>query len=70
VERRVLSDDEIMAVVFELARRGAEPIYATDIRVAINEIIDELPLSADTDRVRRSLEAAGWEVIDDFPTPG
>jgi uncharacterized protein DUF3349 len=67
--RRRLSDDEIVGVVFELARRGAKPIDATEIRVAINEMTDEMPSPADTDRVRRRLESAGWQVIDDFRTP-
>ena len=49
-QHRRLSDDAIVGVVFELARRGAEPIDATDIRVAISEFIDEMPSPADTDR--------------------
>ncbi len=32
----MMSDDEIVAVAFELARHGAKPIEETDIRVAIN----------------------------------
>jgi len=67
--RRRLSDDETVAVAFELARHGAKPIDETDIRVAINELTDEMPSPADTDRVRRRLEAAGWQVIDDRRTP-
>jgi Protein of unknown function (DUF3349) len=68
-QQRRSSDDEIVAVAFELARHGAMPIDGTDIRVAINEITDEMPSPADTDRVRRRLESAGWQVIDDFRTP-
>jgi hypothetical protein len=66
---REVAGNEIVGVVFELARRGAEPIDKTDIRVAINEITDEMPSPADTDRVQRRLESAGWQVIDDFRTP-
>ena len=65
---QALSEDEIVGVVFELARRGAKPIDVTDIRVAISEITDEMPSPADTDRVRRRLESAGWQVIDDIRT--
>ena len=67
--RRRLSDDEVAAVARELARQGTMPIDGTDIRVAVNKITDEMPSPADTDRVRRRLESAGWQVIDDFRTP-
>jgi hypothetical protein len=67
--QRRLSDDEIVEVAFELARRGAKPIDGTDIHVAISAITDEMPSPADTDRVRLRLESAGWQVIDDFRTP-
>ena len=69
-QQRRLSDDAIIGVAFELARRGAKPIDGTDIRVVINEITDEMPSPADTDRVRRRLESAGWQVIDDFDVAG
>lgn len=59
--RRRLSDDEGAAVASELARHGTMPIDGTDIRVAINKIRDEMPSPADTVRVRRQLEAAGWQ---------
>jgi hypothetical protein len=65
LQQRRLSDDEIVGIAFELGRRGAKPIGATEIRVVINEITDEMPSPADTDRVRRRLESAGWQVIDD-----
>jgi Protein of unknown function (DUF3349) len=68
--RRRLSDDEVAAVASELARHGTMPIDGTDIRVAINKITDEMPSPADTDRVRRRLEAAGWQVSNDFDTAG
>jgi hypothetical protein len=45
-------------------------IDGTDIRVAISKITDEMPSPADTDRVRRRLETAGWQVSDDFDTAG
>ena len=66
--QRGLSDDEVVAVAFELARRGAEPVGLTDIRVAINAMTDEMPSPADTDRVSWRLESAGWEVTNDFRT--
>ena len=68
--RRRLSDDEVAAVARELARQGTMPIDGTDIRVAVNKITDEMPSPADTDRVRRRLAAAGWQVSDDFDTAG
>jgi hypothetical protein len=68
--RRRLSDDEVVAVASELVRHGTMPIDGTDIRVAINKITDEMPSPADTDRVRRRLEAAGGQVSDDFDTTG
>ena len=70
MKRRVLSDDEIVGVVFELARRGAEPIDGTDFRVAISEFTGEMPSPTDTDRVRPRLEEAGWQVIDDLRRRG
>jgi hypothetical protein len=66
--QRRLSDDEVVVVASELARHGTMSIDGTDIRVAINKITDETPTPADTDRVRRRLEAAGWLVSDDFDT--
>jgi uncharacterized protein DUF3349 len=66
VLQRGLSNGEVVAVAFELARRGADPVGLTDIRVAINAMTDEMPSPADTDRVRWRLESAGWEVTNDF----
>jgi Protein of unknown function (DUF3349) len=68
--QRRLSDDEVVAVASELAAHGTMPIDGTDIRVAISKITDEMPSPADTDRVKRRLEAAGWQVSDDFDTAG
>jgi hypothetical protein len=68
--QRRLSDEEVVAVASELARHGTILIDGTDIRVAINKITDEMPSPTDTDRVRRRLEAAGWQVSDDFDAAG
>jgi Protein of unknown function (DUF3349) len=68
--RRRLSDDEVAAVATQLAAHWEINIDAADIGVAINKITDEMPSPADTDRVRRRLEAAGWQVSDDFDTAG
>jgi hypothetical protein len=55
-------------MAIQLARRGELNIDGTDIRLAINKITDEMRSPADMDRVRRRLEAAGWQVSDDFDT--
>jgi hypothetical protein len=67
--RRRLSDDEVLDVATELAASGRLPIDATDIRVAITRLTDELPTPADIDRVKGRLSAAGWTVNDQFDRP-
>jgi hypothetical protein len=62
---RRLSDDEVAAVASQLAARGELNIDAADIGAAITRITDELPSSADLDRVQRRLEAIGWPVDPD-----
>jgi phosphate transport system protein len=53
--RRRLSDDEVTAVARALAGRGELNIETADIGAAITRITDELPSSADVDRVKHSL---------------
>jgi phosphate transport system protein len=53
--RRRLSDDEVSAVAAALAGAGEPNIETVDIGAAITRITDELPSSADVDRVMRRL---------------
>jgi Protein of unknown function (DUF3349) len=62
--RRRLSDDEVLAVATELMCTGQTQIEATDVRVAITKLTDDLPSSEDAERVRQRLVAAGWPVTD------
>ena len=67
--RRRLSDEEVVAVASKLGAEGDLPVEATDIRVAITKITDEMPSLEDIDRVKRRLQAAGWPVTDEFAPP-
>ena len=67
--RRRLSDDEVLAVATELISAGGAPAQATDVRVAITKLTDELPSLQDTERVKRRLAAVGWPVKDPFGSP-
>jgi hypothetical protein len=58
--RRRLSDDEVAEVAAQLAARGEIAIDDADIGAAITRITDELPSSADLERVQRRLDAIGW----------
>jgi hypothetical protein len=60
--RRRLSDDEVVAVAAELAGHGQLPIDATDIRVAIIKITDEMPWSDAVERVTASSSYLGMVV--------
>lgn len=62
--QRRLSDGEVHAVASGLAATGELPVDATNIRVAITRVTDEMPSQADTDRVKQRLAAAGWPVSD------
>jgi phosphate transport system protein len=53
--RRRLSDDEVAAVAKALAGRSEFNIETADIGAAITQITDELPSSADVDRVQHRL---------------
>jgi len=64
--RRRLSDDEVVAVASEIIGHGTNPVDATDLRVAITKITDEIPSSEDTERVKQRLAAVGWPVSDEF----
>ncbi|MFZ2510198.1 MAG: DUF3349 domain-containing protein [Gordonia sp. (in: high G+C Gram-positive bacteria)] len=66
--RRQLSVDEIseVATALSVAAHSDEIIDRIDAGVAISRITDEPPLPADVNRVRTTLEKAGWP-FDDQP---
>lgn len=66
--RRRLSDDEVVAVAAQVISRGNRPVDATDVRVAITKLTDEMPSPEDTDRVKQRLAVVGWPVDDAFGT--
>jgi Protein of unknown function (DUF3349) len=68
--RRRLSDDEVVAVASELAARGELPINATDIRVAITKITDEMPSPDEVETVKQRLRSGGWPIDDQLGGPG
>ena len=65
--RRRLSDDEVIHVATPLVERGDLPIQATDIRVMITKITDEMPLPDEVERVRKYLQTRGWPTSEEFP---
>jgi hypothetical protein len=64
--RRRLSDDEVIAVATEVISGKNGPVDATDVRVAITKLTDEMPSPEDTERVKQRLAAVGWPVTDAF----
>jgi uncharacterized protein DUF3349 len=60
--RQRLTDDEVKAVAKELMDRGE--FDHVDIGVLITQITDELPGSADIERVRSRLATKGWPLDD------
>ena len=62
--RRRLTDDEVIAVTAEALARRDVPVDATDVRVAITKITNEMPSPEDTERVKQRLAAVGWPVSD------
>lgn len=67
--RRRLTDDEVITVATEALARRNVPVDATDVRVAITKITDEMPSPEDTERVKQRLAAVGWPVGDSFGSP-
>ena len=64
--RRRLSDDEVIIVASEVLSGRNTPVDATDVRVAITKLTDEMPSPEETERVTQRLAAVGWPVIDSF----
>lgn len=67
--RRRLSDEEVVAVASGLAAHSLVPIGETDIGVAITKVTNEMPSQSDIDRVKRRLEASGWQISDPSADP-
>jgi hypothetical protein len=55
--RRRLTDDEIAAIVQELAVAGQVPVDSVDIGASITKVTDALPSEDDINRVREHLPA-------------
>ena len=51
-------------------RMATYPSRATDIRVMITKITDQMPSPDEVERVKKYLEARGWPISDQFPLPG
>jgi len=62
--RRRLSSEEVFAVATDFMSSGHAPVDATDVRVAITKLTDDMPSPEDTERVTQRLVAAGWPVTD------
>jgi hypothetical protein len=67
--RRRLTDEEVIEIAARVISRGDRPVDATDVRVAITKLTDEMPTLEDTERVKHRLAAVGWPVDDAFGTP-
>jgi hypothetical protein len=65
--RRRLSDDEVIQVATQLIEHGDLPIQATDIRVLITKITDQMPSPDEVDRVKKYLETRGRPISEEFP---
>jgi len=65
--RRRLSDDEVIQIATALIEHGDLPVQATDIRVLITKITDQMPSPDEVERVKRYLETRGWPINEEFP---
>ncbi len=59
--RARLSDEEVAQVADTLVEDGDLSINRIDIAVLISKITNNMPSPDDVDRVRRQLEAGGWD---------
>ena len=57
---------KVIAVTTEALARRDVPVDATDVRVAITKITNEMPSPEVTERVKQRLAAVGWPVTDAF----
>lgn len=65
--RRRLSDDEVAQIATQLVEHGDLPVDATNIRVMISKITDQMPAPEEVERVKRYLQTRGWPIKDPFP---
>lgn len=65
---RRLSDAEVVQIVEKLVARGKLPVDATDIRVMINKITDQIASPHEVERVKDRLAIHGWTTLDEFPS--
>jgi hypothetical protein len=65
--RRRLSDEEVVQIATQLIEHGGLPIQATDIRVMITKITDQMPSPDEVERVKKYLETRGWRTNEEFP---
>ncbi|WP_231989597.1 DUF3349 domain-containing protein [Mycobacterium sp. 852002-51057_SCH5723018] len=65
--RRRLSDEEVTQIATQLVIHGDLPVDATNIRVMISKITDQMPAPEEVERVKKHLEIRGWPIKDEFP---
>ena len=65
--RRRLSDDEVIQIATQLIGHGDLPVQATDIRVMITKITDQMPSPDEVERVKKYLETSDWPISEEFP---
>ena len=65
--RRRLSDEEVEQIATKLAQHGHLPVEATDIRVMITKITDQMPSPDEVERVTKYPEIRGWPINEEFP---
>ena len=56
-----------MQIATQLAEHGDLPVEATDIRVLITKITDQMPSPDEVERVKKYLETRGWPITEEFP---
>jgi hypothetical protein len=67
--RRRLSDEEVAQIATELIQHGDLPCDATQVRVMITKITDELPSPDEVERVKEHLGIRGSPMPDELPPP-
>jgi hypothetical protein len=65
--RRRLSDAEVVQIATSLGRHANLALDATNIRVMVTKITDQLPSPEEVERVKERLEIRGCTVSDEFP---
>jgi hypothetical protein len=65
--RRRVSDDEVIEIATQLIEHGDLPVQATDIRVMITKITDQMPSPEEVERVKNHLQTRGWPITEEFP---